>query len=220
LGIATVICPPAAGVASALGFLVAPFSVDLVRTHPARLGSIDWAQIAGLYAEMAAEAEDLLERSGVRTDIKLARRVDMRYAGQGYTVTVSLPDEDLDDRATEALRERFATAYERRFGSRLDTAEPEALHWRLTASVQTQSSELSFQFDRAGEARRGERETYFPEAGGFLTCPVYNRYALEPGQTIDGPALVQERESTVVVGPMAKAGNDELGNLLVTIEES
>jgi N-methylhydantoinase A len=62
LGIRTVICPPAAGVASALGFLVAPFGVDLVRTYPVQLGSVDWGHVAARYAEMDAEARILLAR--------------------------------------------------------------------------------------------------------------------------------------------------------------
>jgi N-methylhydantoinase A len=219
LGIRTVICPPAAGVASALGFLVAPFGVDLVRTYPARLGSVDWSHVAERYAEMEAEARDLLARSGVEHGAELQRSVDMRYAGQGYTVSVPLPDGDLDERAAEPLRLSFGDAYERRFGSRLASAEPEALHWRLTARLETDADELAFPSTQQGEARRGERNTYFPEAGEFVACAVYDRYALRPGQAIAGPALVQERESTVVVGPGGSAQKDELGNLTVTIEE-
>src|SRR5262249_50788707 len=135
LGIRTVICPPAAGVASALGFLVAPFGVDLVRTYPARLGSVDWDHVAARYAEMEAEAQTLLARSGVEHGAKLERSVDMRYAGQGYTVSVPLPDGELGERSAEPLRRSFGDAYEHRFGSRLASAEPEALHWRLTARL-------------------------------------------------------------------------------------
>ena len=219
LGIRTVICPPAAGVASALGFLVAPFAVDLVRTYPARIGAIDWAQVAGRFAEMDAEAHELLARSGVAAGVRFERRVDMRYAGQGYTVSVALPDGPLDGGLAEPLRAAFGDAYEHRFGSRLASAEPEALHWRVTALVATPDRELSFTAQASGAARRPDRETYFPEAGGFVTCAVYDRYAIEPGTTVAGPALVQERESTVVVGPAGTARKDELGNLLVTIGE-
>ena len=218
LHIRTVICPPAAGVASALGFLVAPFGVDVVRTHPARLTAIDWRQVAARYAEMEAEASDLLARSGAAATAVLERRVDMRYAGQGYTVSVSLPDGELDDRIAEPLRISFGDAYERRFGSRLATGEPEALHWRLTARVAIGTEELTIDSNREGESRRGERDVYFPEAGGFVRSAVYERYTLAPGELVTGPALVQERESTVVVGPAATAEKDELGNLTLSIE--
>jgi N-methylhydantoinase A/oxoprolinase/acetone carboxylase beta subunit len=219
LGIRTVICPPAAGVASALGFLVAPFAVDLVRTFPAKVRDIDWPQVADRFAEMETEARDLLARSGAADGTQLERRVDMRYAGQGYTVSVPLPDGPLDERVADQLRTAFAEAYEHRFGSRLSTAEPEALHWRVTALVETPDMHLEFASMSEGEARRPDRQTYFPEAGGFVTCAVYDRYALKPGETISGPALVQERESTVVVGPSGTATKDELGNLVVTIGE-
>jgi N-methylhydantoinase A len=217
LGIGRVICPPAAGVASALGFLVAPFAVDLVRTYPSRLGSIDWTQVAHRFGEMEAEARELLARSGAATGVELERRVDMRYAGQGYTVSVALPEGDLSASLAEPLRAAFGAAYEHRFGSRLASAEPEALHWRVTARVETANTALRFDPRPHGDVKRGERETYFPESGGFVTCAVYDRYALDPGHVVSGPALVQERESTVVVGPSGVAEKDELGNLVVTI---
>ncbi len=219
LGIRTVVCPPAAGVASALGFLVAPFAVDLVRTYPALVGSIDWSQVAGRYAEMETEARDLLARSGAAEGAQLERRVDMRYAGQGYTVSVALPDGPLDDGLAEPLRAAFAEAYERRFGARLASAEPEALHWRITARVNAPESDLVFNSGAEGQARRPDRETYFPEANGFVTCAVYDRYALAPGEAVEGPALIQERESTVVVGPAGRTTKDDLGNLILTIGE-
>jgi N-methylhydantoinase A len=217
LGMPKVICPPAAGVASALGFLVAPFAVDLVRTYPSRLSTIDWQQVAKRYAEMEAEARDLLARSGAAADAELERRVDMRYAGQGYTVSVVLPPGELGESLAEPLHAAFGDAYERRFGSRLATAEPEALHWRVTAKVDSGDTTLAFGGRRGGESKRRERETYFPEAGSFLPCAVYDRYALQQGEVIPGPALVQERESTVVVGPSGEAQMDDLGNLVVTI---
>jgi N-methylhydantoinase A/oxoprolinase/acetone carboxylase beta subunit len=217
LGIRTIICPPAAGVASALGFLVAPFAVDLVRTYPARVHSIDWTQVAQRYEEMEGEARDLLARSGVGEGAHLERRVDMRYAGQGYTVPVALPDGRLDDAVADQLTAAFGEAYEHRFGSRLTSAEPEALHWRLTARVGTGAGDLSFAAGTGGDARRPDRDTYFPEVGAFVPTAVYDRYALAPGQSVQGPALVQERESTVVVGPSARASSDELGNLIVTL---
>jgi N-methylhydantoinase A len=220
LHIRTVICPPAAGVASALGFLVAPFGVDLVRTYPARLGSVDWAEVAKRYDEMIAEAHDLLARSGAAEGVTIQRLVDMRYAGQGFTVTVPLPDGELDDRLAEPLRLRFGDEYERRFGSRLATGESEALHWRLTARVQTRTDHIAIDATGIGEPRRGEREVYFPEVGGFVASAVYDRYAIPAGSVVEGPALVQERESTLVVGPGATAAKDALGNLTLTIADT
>jgi N-methylhydantoinase A len=77
---------------------------------------------------------------------------------------------------------------------------------------------LTFAPGTGGSARRPDRETYFPEAGAFLPTAVYDRYSLAPGQSVTGPALVQERESTVVVGPSAQAAADDLGNLIVTLD--
>ena len=92
LGISRILYPPAAGVASALGFLVSPFVVDAVRTYPGRLGRLDWDAVAARFADMDAQVMALLRRADADVDrITMERRVDMRYAGQGYEVAVDLP---------------------------------------------------------------------------------------------------------------------------------
>ena len=69
--------------------------------------------------------------------------------------------------------------------------------------------------EAAGGARKGEREIYIPEKDGFAAVPVYDRYLLEPGATLEGPAAVEERESTVVIGPGSQAEVDGARNLVV-----
>jgi N-methylhydantoinase A len=168
---------------------------------------------------MEEEARDLLARSGASVaDVKLERTVDMRYAGQGYTVPVVIPDGYLGPELEMPLRDAFNRAYERRFGSHLKTADAEALHWRLTARVPVASGELTFQHTAGGEAKKGERRAYFSEVGDFVNADVLDRYALEQHVPFSGPVLIEERESTVVVGPAGTVEADELGNLLITID--
>ena len=91
--------------------------------------------------------------------------------------------------------------------------------WRLSAHAPVPKVELSFAGQKAdrGPALKGERQVYFPEAG-YLPCPVYNRYALPPGTSLPGPAVVEERESTVVVGPDARFSIDDYLTLIIDIE--
>ena len=219
VGISQIVCPPAAGVASAFGFLVSPFSVDLVRTFPGQLGGIDWAGVADRFEGMEQESRDLLARAGARLDtLELERTVDMRYAGQGYLVPVTLPAGPLSPALERSLRRAFDEAYEARYGSRLETVPAEAINWRLTARVPRAAPTVAFGQAESGDPLKGERNAYFPELGGFVDTPVYDRYQFGAGTRVVGPALIEERESTIVVGPSADAEADALGNLLINVE--
>ena len=221
VGIKQIVCPPAAGVASALGFLVSPFSVDLVRTLPGRLDAIDWTAVAERFEDMEQESRDLLARAGARLDsLELERTVDMRYVGQGYAVPVALPAGRLSPALEPSLRQAFDEAYESRYGSRLETIAAEAISWRLTACVPRGVPNVAFGQAATGQPLKGERSAYFAELDGFVTTPVYDRYQLGEGTRIVGPALIEERESTIVVGPSAAAEADSLGNLLINVEKS
>jgi N-methylhydantoinase A len=219
LGIRRLVYPPAPGVASALGFLVSPFSVDLVRTHLGRLGQMDWDGVRSRFEEMEAQAHALLERAGADPSaMAIERRVDMRYAGQGYVVPVRLPAGALGPEIETRLRADFDDAYEERFGSRLVSAGAEAVNWRVVATTGAVDPQISFPAV-TGEARKGERDAYFPEIGGFVSTPVYDRYRIQAGTTFSGPALIEERETTIVLGPAATIEADELGNLLVSLAD-
>ena len=220
LGIPRIVYPPAAGVASALGFLVSPFVVESVRTAPGRLERLDWTVVAGHFAEMEREARQLLLLAGA--DLAHAgfeRQVDMRYAGQGYEVSVSLGDGALTSDAAAPLRAAFDAAYQRRYGTHLSSVSAEAVHWRLTARVEGSDADVTFPAAAAGRAEKGRRQVFVPERGEYLSCPVFDRYRLAPGTRFAGPALIEERESTIVVGPSASAEADALGNLLVTFHD-
>jgi N-methylhydantoinase A len=218
LGITEIICPPAAGVASALGFLVSPFSVELKRTIPGRLGAIDWPAIEGRLAELRLQAHTLLTRAGAPdSEITTQRSVDMRYAGQGYEVEVPLPDGPLKDQIEERLRADFDEAYRTRFGFHLETASAEALHWRVAATVTGRDPTLKFRVAADGDPVKGEREAYFTEAGGRVVATVYDRYKLGAGARLEGPCLIEERESTIVVGPSGALDVDEQGNVHIRI---
>ena len=193
LRIGNILCPPAAGVASALGFLVSPFSVDLSRTFAGRIDKLDWTKVRAQFDEMDAQALDLLERAGADpSSVQFQRRVDMRYSGQGYEVPVALPEAELDSSIEKALREAFDAAYKHRYGAHLEDSPAEALHWRLTATVTGGSEDISFPGGLKGEAVKGERSVYFPELEDYAIAPVYDRYQLADGDRGKGPALIEE----------------------------
>ena len=200
LGAPSVIAPPAAGVLSAAGFLTAPLAFDFVRSARAAVSELSWARADALFAEMEAEGERLLEKSGVDS-VTHTRVAEMRYAGQGYEIRV--PVHALEDTWPHALIDEFTRTYRglyQRIGPAVDV---EVLNWRVVSSGPAPQAALRLAGAIAtGDARKGSRPAYFP-ASGFVDTAVYDRYLLKPGDQLAGPAIVEERESTVVVPPGA-----------------
>jgi N-methylhydantoinase A len=221
LKIKRVLVPLGAGVASAIGFLVAPPATDLVRSLVGRLERLDWAKVAALYAEMVAEARGLLLGAGADpADIIYKPAADMRYVGQGFEIPVPMPSLTPGQQDIAAIEESFLAAYRERFGRALDGLPIEALTWRLAASAPGRDIAMEgAQKSEAGEARRGIRRALF-EGHGWCECAVYDRYRLAPGAAFAGPALVEERESTCVIPPGAQVSVDKHRNLVIELVQS
>ncbi|MGE0719318.1 MAG: hydantoinase/oxoprolinase family protein, partial [Alphaproteobacteria bacterium] len=218
LKVRRIVCPLGAGVMSALGFLVAPSAIDFVRSYVTRIDGIDWDHLNRLFDEMEAEGRQLLAEAGV-DEVTVRRQADMRHVGQGFEIGVPLPGGRLGPGSLDTIRDRFFETYERLFDRRIAEVPIEALTWRLSVSGPVPDIQLRFagSTEAEGEALKGTREVYFPETG-FISCPVYSRYGLRAGTTLRGPAIVEERESTAVVGPDASITIDQHLNLIIDID--
>ena len=218
LGIQEVVFPRGAGVASAIGMLVAPRSAEFTRSYVQRIAAIDWAAVHKILGELEARGRELLLEAGAAADdIRIEPSADMRYLGQGYEVTIPVEHKVLLEKDVEGLRRAFETVYEQRFGRFLPGMQIEVVSWRLRASSAAMADEVRLEKSdaRAGHSPIGERAVYFVESGGFKPTPVYSRYGLAVGRKIDGPAIIEEAESTVVVGPRASVAADAAGNLVM-----
>ena len=218
-----VIFPHGAGVMSAIGLLMAEPAFDLVRTRVVRLETEQLATINTLFAELAASGQRQLEGCAISGNVRMTYSCDMRFAGQGYEISVALPPAPYKPADLEALKTAFFTTYTATYGDRsFNRADAiDAVHWRLTAVVTT-ARDVRFASLAAGDgsalqALRGKRPIYLPEEGGFVHCPVYDRYALLAKDVIVGPAIVEERESTVVLIPGSRAHVDAHGNIVADI---
>ncbi|HWP29710.1 MAG TPA: hydantoinase/oxoprolinase family protein [Chloroflexota bacterium] len=213
------IVPFGAGVTSALGFLVAPLAFDFARSYFGRLDELPWETVNALLAGMEAEGRALLTQAGLLpTEITVRRWADLRYVGQGHEIRVALPDGPLSAELLPQLRARFEETYQRLYRRAGPRVGLEALHWRVQVSGPQPLFRLRLAAGAEADSRRalkGRRPAYFPEGGGFVDTPVYDRYRLGPGATFEGPAIVEEQESTLVVGPGAWAEVDPLGNVVV-----
>ena len=222
LKIRRIIVPLGAGVASALGFLVASPATDMVRSHVGRLGRLDWATVDALFAEMAEEGRQLLAAAGADpATIILKPTADLRHVGQGFEIPVPLPGIALGDADMPGIRASFFDSYRERFGRVVEDQPIEALSWRLACSAPGQDIRIGLGAAAANAGGkpipRSERPVTF-EGHGALGCPVYDRYALRPGMGFDGPALVEERESTCVVGPATRVTVDGHLNLVLELQ--
>ncbi|AMJ61716.1 hydantoinase/oxoprolinase family protein [Bosea sp. PAMC 26642] len=217
LGIKRIICPTGAGVTSAIGLLIAPVAVDLSASFPMALSEWDAAEMRRLLGDLAAQGAEVVSAAGVPKET-IANRytVDMRYVGQGHEITVALPDLDLPQDAFLAqLTANFTTLYRELFG-RTVKAGLEVITWRLRAGGEKDKVTRPHG-TTAANAMKGTREVYFQELGTAVETPVYDHYSLTVNQPVQGPAIVEQRESTAVIGPSGTAHVDLHGNLVINI---
>lgn len=220
-----VICPLGAGVTSAAGFLVAPLSFDFVRTLHGTLDAMDWAAVNSALQEMEREGREILEKAAPAHRLTFHRYADMRYHLQGYDIPVAVPHGRLGPESEPAIRQAFEQAYAAIYSRTVPDAPVEVLSWRVVAEGPRPSLHLpggpagNAAAERdAQEALKGRRPAYLPESDGFADVPVYDRYRLAPGHVFAGPAIVEERESTAVIGPRGRVSVDEWLNLVIDLK--
>ena len=218
LDMTTVIAPPSPGVASAYSLLVADFKNDYARTTIQKPPDYDLAGMESVYRELEGEAVRWLDSEAVPSDQReLARSADLRYAHQGFEVTVDMAGKNVQRESMEAMCQSFHQEHHRQFGFSLEQPV-EVVTLRVTARGQMKSAGVS-RTSREPSAPAGEllgqRPVYFEDTAGFEVCDIYNRASLFPGSTIDGPAILESIDSTVVIDPGWRARIDEFGNSIM-----
>ena len=218
LGVSEVLIPPASGAASALGFLAAPLSFEQVRSHPIRLDTPGGAAaIDGVLRELEQETRAPLLAAGVAAEAIVTERIaDMRLFGQLHEIQVVLPEGDITDAAVPGIQQAFATAYAARYTSVYEGVGIQLVSLRVRCRGAIPELTLAQAGGpTAGEARKGSRQAWFGE--GFMDTAVYDRYALTPGSTVAGPAIIEEREATTIVAPGDTVTVDATGMLRIQI---
>jgi N-methylhydantoinase A len=219
LGAPRLIVPPNAGVGSATGFFTAPRAFDLVRSHKVPFNTADFAKLEALFRELEAEGERTLRTAGATGQVAFARTVEARFIGQGSETPLPIPDGDFAKLDAGALRRRFDAAYEKLYGRTYPESPVEFVNFCVRASLPVKLLELPRLAvkGRAPDALKGERKAYCGRASDFIPHAVYDRYRLPPGAEVAGPAIFEERESTVIVGDGARARVDEFGFLWIDL---
>jgi N-methylhydantoinase A len=209
LQIPRVLATIAAGAGSCLGLLAAPARVDRAWSNPTLLKDIAWARVAQTYGELREDAEAELKSAGANlASIKWYIGAEMRYAGQGHNVSVSLPWRKVGSTMAPALLKVFEANYRQLYGHLVPGAAPQVITWRLTGRSVVKTHNFTWGDTRvsAKPVMRGKREIFLPLKKKFGVVPVYDRYSLKPGAKLAGPVILEERESTLVVPVKADIG--------------
>ena len=219
LGISVVIVPPAGGVLSAIGCVLAPMAFDMVRGFKCDLDGADFARANGLLAGMVEEGRSLLQQAGFTRGVVVEASADMRFAGQRSEVNVPLRRLTLPASSAGIIDRDFRAVYRARYGRDVPEVKPEFVNLRVTVRGPSHGGRLRPPVPRR-EARvpgpSSRRPMFFEPRRGFVDCPAYERAAIVKGQRITGPAVVEDRDSTAVVPPRWTATTDHAGNLVLT----
>ncbi len=219
MGVREVIIPPASGAASALGFLAAPLSSDGVRSmRVAFEPGFDAEAVNQVLTALEEQGRAQLLAAGVDPSaIEVERHADMRLVGQMHDIAVTLPEGLIGPQSLAGIRQAFEAAYATRYTSVLEDARIEAVNFRVRCAGPTPRLSLQGAAGGADDAPRvkGQRMAVF--AQGATLTQVVDRYALRPGDRIDGPAIIEERESTTVVAPGDLVDVDANLNLRITV---
>lgn len=219
LGAPSVLYPVGAGVLSAIGFLTAPLSFDFVRSLPSGIDALDFAAVNALIAGMEEEGRAVLGRTVAPGQVRFRRVADMRYHKQGYEIRVPMPDGVLSPRSIAAIRGNFERRYQDLYGHTVKDAAIEIVSWRVIAQGPAPELRLP-RLPEGGDPARAikeHRRIYLADKRDFGEVPVYDRYLLGAGSRFDGPAIIEERESTVVINGPARIRVDDVGTLIATL---
>ena len=204
LNIQKIVIPPGAGVGSALGFLQAPVSYEVIRSYYQRLDDLDYHGINQLLHSMRKEATDVVEPGAQDQKTKEIRTAFMRYIGQGHEVSVEIPvkleEAELDSQSADRLTIAFETEYTRLYGRTIPSLEIEILTWSLL--IRTQGSDgLAVKMSTHSYApdAKESRKLMDAESGEFNDAAVYDRLSLAPGAKIEGPAIITESDTATVI---------------------
>jgi N-methylhydantoinase A len=223
IGAPRMIVPPLAGVGSALGFFTAPVAFDLVRSHRVSLDEADFNGIEKIFSDLEKEASAILQQSGQVEDISFARSIDMRFVGQGAETNLPIANKAFHEWQQREIRDLFDETYKRLYGRTYPDTRVEFITFRVRASLPERPFRIPPLSGAAGTLQdciKGERPAYSLIQKKFISFTVVDRLKLFSGAKIEGPAIIEEKESTIVLGEDAHATVDNFGFVWITFDKS
>jgi len=200
LGIGKVVIPKGAGVGSAIGFLLAPISYEVVRSRSVNFSNFDAGSLNTMLDEMYNEALGVVQKTAGNRSLVTTKTVELRYVGQGHDLPVPLDDRSLLQEDAKCLRSRFEELYQDIYGLRIEDMDIQSVSWSVT--VATESKRPSKARNPASQPEHqvnGTRQIYDAGLKEMVDYSVYWRFDLEPGAEIVGPAVIAEDETSTIV---------------------
>ncbi|MEE4264679.1 MAG: hydantoinase/oxoprolinase family protein [Desulfobacteraceae bacterium] len=220
IGAPRILVPPLAGVGSALGFFTAPVAFDLTRSHRVALEDANLTEIERLFQELEKEGAAILQQAGKDQTIIFERTLMMRFVGQGAETDLAIERKPFDQWKKNQIRGFFDDAYKKLYGRTYPETPVEFVTFKLRASLPSREFRIPPIRQSQGEladCTKGERSAYSLVSKDYIPFTVYDRFKLFPGAVMPGPAIIEERESTIIVGEDANASVDEFGFVWINL---
>ncbi|UXS53059.1 hydantoinase/oxoprolinase family protein [Agrobacterium tumefaciens] len=219
LEMSRIIVPLTPGTLCALGLLLTDLRSDFAISRLMKVNQDAVEPMASGFETLEAQADAWFAQEGIEADRRVVNRTaDMRYVGQNYELSVSVPAGLVGQETLQALTKGFQQAHLQRFGFIAEGEAIQIVTLRLEAAGIVTKAEFTPQPDAGpdcGEAIIGSRQVYMDEARDFVTCPVYARGKLKSGNRIAGPAIVEQMDTTTVILPGMRATVDTYLNLIL-----
>ncbi len=220
IGAPAILVPPLAGVGSALGFFTAPVAFDLSRSHRVALDDADFKEIEHLFNELEQESASILEDAAKGQDIMYDRTLLMRFVGQGAETDLAIEQNAFDTFSKEQIRTLFDEEYKRLYGRTYHETPVEFVTFKVRACLPKQPFSIPEIQDDTSDiqtAVKGKRPAFSVVQKEYIPFTVYDRSKLFPKAAIAGPAIIEERESTIVIGEDAIAEVDNFGFIRIKL---
>jgi N-methylhydantoinase A len=212
------IIPAGAGVLSALGFLVSPVAKEEIFSYISVLENLDWERVNDMISTLTQKGKQFVMNAGIHPDdIKVNVTCDMRYTGQGHDIHVKMPNGTLGKASMEEIIYNFKKEYSTRYGRIIEGIPVEAITWRvLVKGPSPRFIPKQAGIESGATALKESRNVFWGQE--FVNTPVYERYALTSDMALKGPCIIEEHESTTVVGKNANVRVDEFKNIIIEME--
>ena len=220
IGAPRIVVPPLAGVGSALGFFTAPVAFDLTRSHRVALDEADFDEIEVLFQDLEKDGATILQTAVGEKSLSYERSLMMRFVGQGAETDLPIESKPFNQWQKSEIRDLFDTAYEKLYGRTYPEAQIEFVTFKMRVSLPERPfliPKISNQNKSLAACQKGSRQAFSLTGKAFIPFNVYDRFKLFPGAKIQGPAIIEEKESTIVVGEDAAASVDEFGFVWITL---
>jgi N-methylhydantoinase A len=221
IGAPRILVPPLAGVGSALGFFTAPVAFDLTRSHRVTLADADLDEIEHLFKELEEEGTAILQQAGKDETVIFERTLMMRFVGQGAETDLRLEQKPFNHLEKIQIRELFDDVYRKLYGRTYPETPVEFVTFKVRASLPQREFRIPPLQQTTGELSdciKGERRAFSLVRKEYVPFRVYDRLKLFPGAAMKGPAIIEEKESTIIVGEDAQAGVDAYGFVWIDLE--